>query len=87
MQITSINGVIFKETDLYAPTLKAAEGLFLKATSAANGHKIYKKDTKQASLNCSMGDDVVYLESLVAGTYSRGTRPTPNQKYPLHQTS
>ena len=56
-----VNGVNFKETDLYAPTLKAAEGRLLMAIAAANGHKIYKTDTKQAFLYCDMGDDVVYL--------------------------
>ena len=57
-----VNGVNFKETDLYAPTLKAAEGRLLMAIAAANGHKIYKTDTKQAFLYGDMGDDVVYLQ-------------------------
>ena len=55
------NGVNFKETDLYASTLKAAEGRLLMAIAAANGHNIYKTDTKQAFLYCDMGDDVAYL--------------------------
>ncbi len=41
-----VNGVNFKETDLYphdVPTLKAAEGRLLMAIAAANGHKIYKQ--------------------------------------------
>ena len=45
----------YKETDLYAPTLKASESL-----AASNGHTIYKTDTKQAYLYSDMGDDVVY---------------------------
>jgi hypothetical protein len=56
-----VDGVNYKETDLYAPTLKAAEGRLLMAIAAANGHKIYKTDTKQAYLYGEMGDDVVYL--------------------------
>ncbi len=56
-----VNGVIFNYTDLYAPTLKAAEGRLLMAIAAANGHKIYKMDTKQAFLYCDMGEDIVYL--------------------------
>ncbi len=31
------------------------------ALAAANGHKIYRTDTKQAFLYGDMGDDVVYL--------------------------
>jgi hypothetical protein len=56
-----VDGVNYKETDLYAPTLKAAEGRLLMAIAAANGHKIYKTDTKQAYLYGEMGEDVVYL--------------------------
>ena len=56
-----VDGVNYKETDLYAPTLKASEGRLLMAISASNGHKIYKTDTKQAYLYGDMGDDVVYL--------------------------
>ena len=51
----------YKETDLYAPTLKASEARLLMAIAASNGHKIYKTDTKQAYLYSYMGDDVVYL--------------------------
>ncbi len=54
-------GVNYKETDLYAPTLKAEEGRLLMAIAASNGYKIYKADTKQAYLYGDMGDDVVYL--------------------------
>ncbi len=43
-----VDGVNYKEPDLYAPTLKAAEGRLLMAIAASNGHKIYKTDTKQA---------------------------------------
>jgi hypothetical protein len=58
-----VDGVNYKETDLHAPTLKAAEGRLLTrmAIAAANGHKIYKTDTKQAYLYGEMGEDVVYL--------------------------
>ncbi len=42
-----VNRVNFKETDLYAPTLKEAEGRLLIALAAAKGHKIYKTDTKR----------------------------------------
>ena len=56
-----VDGVNYKETDLYAPTLKAAEGRLLMAIAASNGHKIYKTDTKQAYLYGDMGDDIVYL--------------------------
>ncbi len=31
------------------------------AIAAANGHKIYKTDTKQAFLYCDMEEDIVYL--------------------------
>ncbi len=31
------------------------------AIAAANGHKIYKTDTKQAFLYFDMGEDIVYL--------------------------
>jgi hypothetical protein len=47
MEWTKLN---FKDTDLYALTLKAAEGQLLMAIAAANGHKIYKTGTKQAIL-------------------------------------
>jgi hypothetical protein len=49
-----IAGVRFKETDLYAPVLKAAEARLLFA-------KVIKTDTKQAYLYGDMGDDVVYI--------------------------
>ena len=44
-----IAGVSFKETDLYAPVLKAAEARLLLALAAANGDKVIKTDTKQAT--------------------------------------
>ena len=56
-----IAGVSFKETDLYAPVLKAAEARSLLALAAANGDKVIKTDTKQAYLYGDMGDDVVYI--------------------------
>ena len=56
-----IAGVSFKETDLYAPVLKAAEARLLLALAAANGDKVLKTDTKQAYLYCYMGYDVVYI--------------------------
>ncbi len=56
-----IAGVRFKETDLYAPVLKAAEARFLLALAAANGDKVIKTETKQAYLYCDMGDDMVYV--------------------------
>jgi hypothetical protein len=56
-----VNGVDFQETDLYAQTLKAAEERLLMAIAAANGHKIYKTDTKQAFLYCDMAEDIEYL--------------------------
>jgi hypothetical protein len=46
-----VYGVNFQETDLYAPTLKAAKGRLLMVIAVANGHKIYKTDTKQAFLH------------------------------------
>ncbi len=52
-------GVDFKDTDLYAPALKAAEGQLLMVIAAANGHKIYKTDMKQAFLYGNMGEDIV----------------------------
>ena len=51
----------YKETDVYAPTLKASEDRLLMNIAASNGHKIYKTDTKQEYLYGDMGDDVVYL--------------------------
>ena len=42
--------VSFKETDLYAPVLKAAEARLLLALAAAEGAKVIKTDTKQAYL-------------------------------------
>ncbi len=56
-----VDGVNFKETGLYAPNLKAAEGRLLMAIAASNGHKTYKTDTKQALLYSNMGKDIVYL--------------------------
>ncbi len=56
-----IAGVSFKETDLYATVLKAAEARLLLALAAANGDKVLKTDTKQAYLYCDMGSDVVYI--------------------------
>jgi hypothetical protein len=50
-----VDGVNYKETDLYTPTLKAAEGQLLMAIAASNGHKIYKTDTEQAYLYGDMG--------------------------------
>ncbi len=43
-----IAGVSVKETDLYAPVLKAAEARLLLALASANGDKVIKTDTKQA---------------------------------------
>ncbi len=54
-------GVSFKQTDLYAPVLKAAEARLLLALAAANSDKVIKTDTKQAYLYGDMGDDVVYI--------------------------
>ena len=56
-----IAGVSFKETDLYAPVLKAAEARLLLALAAANGDKVLKIDTKPAYLYGDIGDDVVYI--------------------------
>ncbi len=53
--------VHYKETNLCAHTLKAAEGRLMMAIAAANQHKFYKTDTKQAYLYCDMGKHVVYL--------------------------
>ncbi len=39
-----VDGVNYKETHFYAPTLKAAEGRLFMAIAAANGHKIFKTD-------------------------------------------
>ena len=52
--------VSFKETDLYAPVLKAVEARLLLALAAAEGAKVIKTDTKQAYLYGDMGDDVGY---------------------------
>ena len=52
--------VSFKESDLYAPVLKAAEARLL-ALAAAEGAKVIKTDTKQAYLYGDVGDDVVYI--------------------------
>ncbi len=56
-----VNGVNFKETDLYAPTLKAAEERLFMAIAAPNGRKIYKTDTKQEFLYGDMGENIAYL--------------------------
>ncbi len=56
-----IAGVSFKETDLYAPVLKAAEARLLLALAAANGNKVLKTDTKQAYLHGDMGDVVINI--------------------------
>ena len=53
--------VSFKESDLYAPVLKATEARLLLALAAAEGAKVIKTDTKQAYLYGDMGDDVVYI--------------------------
>ena len=42
-----LSEVSFKETDLYAPVLKAAEARLLLALAAAEGAKVIKTDTKQ----------------------------------------
>ncbi len=55
-----IAGVSFKETDLYAPVLKAAEARLLLTLAAVSGDKGIKTDTKQAYLYCNMEDDMVY---------------------------
>ena len=43
-----ISGVSFKESDLYAPVLKATEVRLLLALAAAEGAKVVKTDTNQA---------------------------------------
>ena len=53
--------VSFKESDLYAPVLKATKGRLLLALAAAEGAKVIKTDTKPACLYGDMGDDVVYI--------------------------
>jgi hypothetical protein len=78
-----VNGVNYKETDVYAQTLKAAEGRILLAIATAYGHNMYKTDSKQALLYGDMGYDT----RLVAGTKSGRIRTTPSQKHPWNQTS
>jgi hypothetical protein len=56
-----IAGVSFKETDLYAPILKAAETLLPLAIAAAHGEKVLKTDTNQAYLYGNIGDDMVNI--------------------------
>jgi hypothetical protein len=56
-----IAGVSLKETDLYAPVLKAAEARLLLALAAANGYRVLKSNTKQAYLYGDMGDDVACI--------------------------
>jgi hypothetical protein len=53
--------VSFQETDLYAPTINAAEEPLLMAIAAARGDTILKTDMKQAYLYGDMWDTIVYI--------------------------
>ncbi len=58
MREQQVNGVNYKETDIYSPTLKAAEGRLLMVIASANVHKSYKIGAKKA-LVLRYGDDVM----------------------------
>ena len=70
-----IPGVIFQESDLYAPVLKAAEARLLLALAAANGATIVKTDTEQAYLYGDVGDDW-YISDRLTGGQSRIRKDT-----------
>ena len=48
-----LNGVNFKETDLYAPTLKAAEGRLLMTIAAAKQQQMGTRSTRQIPIKRS----------------------------------
>ena len=56
-----ISGASLKESDLYAPVLKATEARLLLAFAAAEGAKVVKTDTKPAYLYGDMSDAVAYI--------------------------
>ena len=62
-----VEGENFTASDLYAPVLKSqkarSEAWLILAIAAAEGCSVYKTDTSQAFLYCSMGDDVVYIKA------------------------
>ena len=56
-----ISGFSFKESDLYAPVLKATVARLLLALAAAEGPKVVTTDTKRAYVYGDMGYDVVFI--------------------------
>jgi hypothetical protein len=57
------------------------------AIAAANGHKLYKTDTKQAFLYGDMGEDIVYLHPPDWWPESIPACPAPSQEHLWHQTN
>ena len=56
-----VEGVNFHASDLYSPTVKAAEVRLLAAIAAEHDAPIYKTDTRQAFLYGSMEDEDIYV--------------------------
>ncbi len=56
--------VSFKESDLYAPVLKATEARLLLTLAAAEVAKVVKPYTNQTFCYGNMGNDVVYIRTL-----------------------
>ncbi len=63
-QQVELEGECITSSDLYAPVLKALEATLILAIASAEGCSVYKTDTSQAFLYCSMGDNVVYIKTL-----------------------
>ncbi len=55
-----ISGISLKESDIYAPVLKATEARLLLPLATAEGAKVIKTETKQTYQYWDMEDDVVY---------------------------
>ncbi len=54
-----MEGESFTSSDVNVLVLKAPEALLILASATAEGCSVYKTDTSQVFLYCSMGDDVV----------------------------
>jgi hypothetical protein len=53
----------FTSSNLYAPVLKALEARLILAIAVVEGGSVYKTNTGQAFLYCSMENDVVYIKA------------------------
>jgi hypothetical protein len=72
-----VEGESFASSNLYAMVPKAQEARLLLAIAAEEGCSVYKTDTSQAFLYCSMGDDVFKSSCYISRLQTGGLNPYP----------